>query len=944
MSESRKYLEDLRVLNNALEHNKLVPFVGAGVSYDSGVPLWNDIIKKICEHLGLDSKNQDYLKIPQYYYNNRGFKEYKDLLNDIFLSNTYTPNELHRSIVDLGTDLIITTNYDKLLEATFVERGKFVDVICEDKDFTYSMNSKKLIKMHGDLDRGNIVLKEDDYINYSQNFCLIENFLKSIIGSHTLLFIGYSLSDYNVKQIFSWVKMILKEDFQNAYFLYSEGTARDYEKEYYKNIGVNLIELDKLEIGDIKFSELGSRSEKIKKFLDYIKGNAEINVVSPIKKKIIGYDQLKYWNMELINRLFTSFGYTLDDIGRLNVSNIENLESSVNDKERKNNYTDEIKDILDNIGWYNSNLENKIYSYIRTFDYGGINDLISSYKVELTDNEPIKYIELGYMHYLMNDYIEAYRCMTRASKLFFSQYNYIWYIISHEHNIKLETILKSDFWNKFRIENQLSIIELECNLIDIDALIHDLPTRLKPVGSLLNDIANFQFYYRSFQQEKKINDTVVDEANNTYIFYCGIPSFMKYSAVIEDKHKFDSCNYLMVDKFKENRESYIYYAQALLMGINQKLILKNDEKEQITIVRPEVLTNFDIFILVKYIPTKLLHKQLSAFRHKSIKVGDENYINTIIDNLSEYNFDETYIINLFTLLVYCDINFNILITLLDRLNQLDIDIDQKLEIRNAFIIFTNRFTDFDIESIDEPSYNIILSFIKLLIDYISNKGISSSKSFLVINILVALIRKLKNSKFYNENLIFEHLYERKIFLVLLDLFDIWSKDCTDKLALLESQWKWDKKSIDNILIYGALLKNGLRCIDQKIENEICEIVNEINKKELKSFCIVEPKLCLLELLMDGRIVDIDKVKDTLYNCNDKYIQWCIEPESFNYDEFNISWLKDCGTVYLKKILQNKKINRLIKNSLQNELSIGDIDSSILRAYFSCLDSENNIDI
>lgn len=278
------------------------------------------------------------------------------------------------------------------------------------------------------------------------------------------------------------------------------------------------------------------------------------------------------------------------------------------------------------------------------------------------------------------------------------------------------------------------------------------------------------------------------------------------------------------------------------------------------------------------------------------------------------------------------------------MNQLDIDIDQKLEIRNAFIIFTNRFTDFDIESIDEPSYNIILSFIKLLIDYISNKGISSSKSFLVINILVALIRKLKNSKFYNENLIFEHLYERKIFLVLLDLFDIWSKDCTDKLALLESQWKWDKKSIDNILIYGALLKNGLRCIDQKIENEICEIVNEINKKELKSFCIVEPKLCLLELLMDGRIVDIDKVKDTLYNCNDKYIQWCIEPESFNYDEFNISWLKDCGTVYLKKILQNKKINRLIKNSLQNELSIGDIDSSILRAYFSCLDSENNIDI
>ena len=38
-----------------------------------------------------------------------------------------------------------------------------------------------IIKMHGDIDDiENIVLKEDDYLNYSQNHIIIETFIKSL--------------------------------------------------------------------------------------------------------------------------------------------------------------------------------------------------------------------------------------------------------------------------------------------------------------------------------------------------------------------------------------------------------------------------------------------------------------------------------------------------------------------------------------------------------------------------------------------------------------------------------------------------------------------------------------------------------------------------------------------------------------------------------------------
>ena len=73
--------------------------------------------------------------------------------------------------------------------------------------------SKYIIKMHGDVLRPEtIVLKEQDYLEYSQKHVLIELFVKSLLADHTILFLGYSLNDYNVKLIVSWINYLRSQN------------------------------------------------------------------------------------------------------------------------------------------------------------------------------------------------------------------------------------------------------------------------------------------------------------------------------------------------------------------------------------------------------------------------------------------------------------------------------------------------------------------------------------------------------------------------------------------------------------------------------------------------------------------------------------------------------------------------------------------------------------
>lgn len=142
-----KYFETKRLIQKANSEHQLVLFVGAGASADSGLPLWKTAVSQISEKLALDLENEnDYLLIPQYYYNARGRKEYTQLMREIFrYDEKISSNEIHDAIIRFNTETIITTNYDHLIEQTAEERGEFIQVISQDLDMPYRKAGKELI-------------------------------------------------------------------------------------------------------------------------------------------------------------------------------------------------------------------------------------------------------------------------------------------------------------------------------------------------------------------------------------------------------------------------------------------------------------------------------------------------------------------------------------------------------------------------------------------------------------------------------------------------------------------------------------------------------------------------------------------------------------------------------------------------------------------------------
>lgn len=196
--------EHFRTLRKAIENNKLAIFVGSAVSYDSKLPSWGDLISVMKNALE-NPRTDDYLKIAEHFYLQYGRNTYYSKINEFFPPGSQ-PNHLHDLILQLKPQHIVTTNWDNLLEKAIENRGELYFKVTSDHELASSPSSQLLVKMHGDLSQRNIIFKESDYLAYTDKFPLIENFIKSLFSTHVVLFIGYSISDYNLNQILSWIR------------------------------------------------------------------------------------------------------------------------------------------------------------------------------------------------------------------------------------------------------------------------------------------------------------------------------------------------------------------------------------------------------------------------------------------------------------------------------------------------------------------------------------------------------------------------------------------------------------------------------------------------------------------------------------------------------------------------------------------------------------------
>lgn len=346
--------ENIKRIIKAKEQKKLTIFVGAGVSMNSGVPSWGELIKILKNGIELDDDENDYLKIPQLYYNQRGEKEYYDTVLEALKHKNSSYNPVNEIICSLNPQHIITTNYDVFFEEVVKNEGYQYSIIKSDSDFPTAVYPNYIIKMHGCFEARNIVLKENDYLEYSQNFPLTESYVKGLFASNLVLFIGFSFSDINLKYILQRVSSILGTSKQPSY-IYFNRKSSETEKAYLKSKGINPIFYDDvseyIQKNNInQHSNLTSEGNKLYSFLSLIDKSQfekdelqKLPIIEQMDKAIEPFKDFGFIMPSVYPKIFPfnkkdenvklsrSFGYATDDPSCLRIQNsdIINLIKSV---------------------------------------------------------------------------------------------------------------------------------------------------------------------------------------------------------------------------------------------------------------------------------------------------------------------------------------------------------------------------------------------------------------------------------------------------------------------------------------------------------------------------------------------------------------------------------------------------------------------------------------
>lgn len=142
---------------------------------------------------------------------------------------------------------VITTNYDKLQESL---AGNFnCQSIAPGLPIPRSQSKVKIYHIHGSVDsHENMVVTSDDYFKFINAESYFSRKLSTVLHENTIVILGYSLGDTNLKAIISDYKAFSRSHvISSNIFLVSRSVVAQHIKDYYSHCyGIRVI--DKTEV------------------------------------------------------------------------------------------------------------------------------------------------------------------------------------------------------------------------------------------------------------------------------------------------------------------------------------------------------------------------------------------------------------------------------------------------------------------------------------------------------------------------------------------------------------------------------------------------------------------------------------------------------------------------------------------------------------------------
>ena len=861
---------------------------------------------------------------------------------------------------------IITTNYDTLIE----DEIKNLQIVSKDEDLPYTNSNRMLIKMHGDFENKNIVLKKSDYDNYEKNFQLISTLVKGLFTTNTVLFIGYSYSDTNVQQIMNWIKEILKEKTRKAFLV--EFTNED-NKEEENGEQINKISLKLLNdtndevLYENKKERFNNNYEKtLTKFLSNIYNEKE-NVR---QEKIFEiYINLNYLTKHNWNKLNKYSEIRIDEdwkrilYTRLEFKDIEKYEEILfksrikkilqrinrNEKEILIPFSEkgitpkrkEQKNILEE----KIEVEEKFLKIICDYDYKNFQNLVEEYKENNNINKYV--IVYGYLFFKkINKAKETIKSMIEEKE---------------NVNSKNEKLV----WDNFilSIIEFMEITHAEENLNKtFESIEESLEDKyfeyFKYETELFNEIFKYSTLEALNKEMNKLFDKVRKGKSTSYVM--GTPPSYKAIILSRDLFYFCSLNGIFGNSFSDYSEFMKKYIEILLMSYTNKNIeVKNQMFKNRNLI--EEFEYFDFFMMLE-LSYSDLKKLFNEYEIKDLKCEKEifdklivllkNILDWIIENDNEF-------------MEKIDTLESILL-IISKLNLIETQFEKLVDIilndKNSNVFFENNYALDVADNFIVIIYKNFKNLNKEFFDKILEKIFLIDRKRIDENLLdhityyfnkkempkISKNDKIKN--FINKN----NLKIKCYFLRIIDeiyfeeLKNEILKEIKDTLNIEVYSFLLNQKFIDVIPETEDKIIKELDRIFQKKDTDINNLISYTSEKEkILDFLLVSG---LNNKLPISFIEKLKKYKNKeFFKSLEQYeseILWkyILNQENFDYSEFTENELEKFSKIRIKNLLEknNKKLIKLVREYIFSKIKNNDniSNNSIVEAYFEW-ESEKN---
>jgi len=206
-------------------------FAGAGLSIPAGFVNWSELMRDIANDIGLDIETEtDLISLAQFHVNeNQNRTKISKKILEEFIDDTEETDK-HRIIATLPVSSVWTTNYDTLIEQSFLHADKVPDIKFTEKQLLDNRPKRDVIvyKMHGDVTvPSEAILTKEQYEQYHRTH---EGFINALTGeltTKTFLFLGFSFTDPNLDYVLSRLNFRFSGDKKQHYCIVKKHILRD---------------------------------------------------------------------------------------------------------------------------------------------------------------------------------------------------------------------------------------------------------------------------------------------------------------------------------------------------------------------------------------------------------------------------------------------------------------------------------------------------------------------------------------------------------------------------------------------------------------------------------------------------------------------------------------------------------------------------------------------